>query len=37
MAVGNMQYGTSNNSGSDPTTLTSTAAPDALLVENIVR
>lgn len=34
MTTGNMQYGTNNNSGSDPTTLTSAAAPDAFAVEN---
>jgi hypothetical protein len=34
MAIGNMQYGTNNNAGGDPTTLTSTAAPDTLGVEN---
>jgi hypothetical protein len=34
MAVGNMQYGAGNNSGNDPTTLTSTAAPNTLAVEN---
>ena len=34
MATGNLQYGTNNNAGSDTTTLTSTAAPDTLAVEN---
>jgi hypothetical protein len=34
MAIGNMQYGTNNNSGSDPTTLTSTAALGTLAVES---
>jgi hypothetical protein len=34
MAVGNLQYGTGNNAGNDPTSLTSTAAPHSLLVLN---
>jgi hypothetical protein len=34
MAIGNLQYGTGNNSGNDPTTLTSTAAPHSLGLEN---
>jgi hypothetical protein len=34
MAVGNLQYGTGNNSGNDPTVLISTATPHSLGVEN---
>ncbi|MFE6160458.1 hypothetical protein ACFQ7F_16275 [Streptomyces sp. NPDC056486] len=34
MTVGNLQYGTGNNSGNDPTTLTSAASPHTLAAEN---
>jgi hypothetical protein len=34
MAIGNLQYGTGNNAGTDATSLTSTAAPHTLAVEN---
>jgi hypothetical protein len=34
MAIGNLQYGTNNNSGNDSTILTSTATPHSLAAEN---